>query len=61
MRTRESRASALIRDVFTGLRGPVENLTNEPCEGRYLRSFRKDMRGVHDLLRQKPSSMFILL
>jgi hypothetical protein len=29
--------------------------------GGFLRSFREQMRGFHDLLRQTPSSLFILL
>jgi hypothetical protein len=52
---------ALIRAVWTGLRGLMENPDVLSCDGGFLRSFREQMRGYHDLLRQKPSSMFVLL
>jgi hypothetical protein len=31
------------------------------CEGVFLRSSREQMRGFHDLIKQKPSSLFITL
>jgi hypothetical protein len=43
------------------LHGPTENPSTESCEGGFLQSFIEEMRGFHDLLRQKPSSLFILL
>jgi hypothetical protein len=54
----EGRVSVLIRAVWEDLYDPVENPPRESCEGGFLQSFRG---GIHDLLRQKPSSLFILL
>jgi hypothetical protein len=45
----------------TDLRGPAENPDMLSCCGGFLRYFREQRRGFHDLLRQKPSSLFILL
>jgi hypothetical protein len=41
--------------------GSAENPDQQFCDGGFLRSFREQMRGFHNLLRQKPSSLFILL
>jgi hypothetical protein len=40
-------------DRCLDLHGPVENLAGDSCEGGF--------RGFHKLLRQKPSSLFIVL
>jgi hypothetical protein len=52
---------ALISAVCTDLRGAAENPDLMSCDGGFLRAFRQQMRGFHDLFRQKPSSLFILL
>jgi hypothetical protein len=44
----------------TDLHGPTEN-PDLLCGKGFLQSFSKLIRGFHDLLRQKPSSLFILL
>lgn len=49
---REGRVDALISAVCSGLFGPLLNLPRENCD---------EMRGLLDFLRQKPSSVFILL
>jgi hypothetical protein len=41
--------------------GLAENPDLLSCYGGFLQSFREQMRGLHDLLKQKPSSLFILL
>jgi hypothetical protein len=50
-----------MRAVCTDLRGPVEKPALESCEGSVLKSFREQMRGWYHLLKQKPSSLFMLL
>jgi hypothetical protein len=40
----------LIRAVCTDLCGPAENPDLLSCDGSFLRSFREQMRGFHDLL-----------
>jgi hypothetical protein len=57
----EGRINALIRAVCTDIHGPVENLAREFCTGCLLHSFWEEARGFPDLLKQKPSSLFILL
>lgn len=57
----EGRVDALIRAICTDLHRPVENLAREFCKGCLLHSSREEARGFHDLLKQKPSSLFILL
>jgi hypothetical protein len=52
---------ALMRAACTHLHGAMENPALESCEGGFLKSFREQMRGLHDLLRQKPSSLFMLM
>jgi hypothetical protein len=53
---------ALIKAVCTDLCGPAENSDLLSCDEGFLRSFREQMRGFHDLLlRQKPTSLFIML
>jgi hypothetical protein len=49
---REAISCALIRTVHTNLHGPTENSDTLSCDGGFLRSFREQMRGSHDLLRQ---------
>jgi hypothetical protein len=39
----------------------VESTTEETCERGFLRFLGMMTRGVHDLIRQKPSSLLILL
>lgn len=39
---------------------PLENPSVESCEGGFLHSSREQMRGFHDLLRQKPSCLIVL-
>jgi hypothetical protein len=46
---------ALIGAVCTVLRGPAETSNLLSRDGGFLRSFKEQMRGFHDLLRQKPS------
>jgi hypothetical protein len=36
---------------------PMEKPTGESCERGFLQTFREQVRGLHDLLRQKPSSL----
>jgi hypothetical protein len=57
----EDALCALIRAVCTDLRGPAENPDLLSYDWGFLRSFREQMRGFHDLLRQKPSSLFNLV
>jgi hypothetical protein len=45
----ESIFCALIRAVCTDVRGPAENSHLLSCDGGFLRSFRDQMRGFHDL------------
>jgi hypothetical protein len=47
--------------VCMGLCDPMENPTRESCEGGFLQYFREEIWGFHDLVRQKLSSIFILL
>jgi hypothetical protein len=47
--------------VCTDQHGLVEDPDLPSRCGGFLRSFREQRRGFHDLLRQKPSSLFILL
>jgi hypothetical protein len=47
--------------VCEDLRGLVKNPDLPSCWCGFLRSFREQVRGFHDLLKQKPSSLFILL
>jgi hypothetical protein len=51
----------LERAVCPVLCVPMENLSQEFCEGGFLHSFREQMKGLHDLLMQEPSPQFILL
>jgi hypothetical protein len=51
---------AMKRAVCTDLPSPAEIPYLLSCDGGFLRSFREQMRGFHDLLRQKPSSLFVL-
>jgi hypothetical protein len=39
----------------------MENSSRVSCQGGFILSFREEMRGFHDLLKQKPSTVFILL
>lgn len=57
----EGKVGAPVRAVCTDLYGPVENPFVESYGGGLLQSFREQMRSFHDLLRQKRSSLFILL
>jgi hypothetical protein len=41
--------------------GLVENPSRESCEGSFLQFFREQMRGLHDLLRQKLSFLYVLI
>jgi hypothetical protein len=50
-----------MRGVCPGLDDTVENLSRESCKGGFLWSFREQMTGFHGLLRQNPTSLFILL
>jgi hypothetical protein len=58
---REGIFCALIQTVCTDLHGPVENPDLLSCDGGFLQHLREHMRGFHDSLRQKSSSLFILL
>jgi hypothetical protein len=51
---------ALIRAARTDLRGPAEYSDLLSRDGDFLRYFREQTRGFHDLLRQKQSSLYIL-
>jgi hypothetical protein len=57
----DDRINALIRAVCMDLCDPIENPSIESCDRGFLWSFREQMRGFHDSLRQKPSSLFRLL
>jgi hypothetical protein len=57
----ERNVGALIWAVCVVLHGLVESKTGESCEGGFLRSLSEEVRRFHDLLRQKPFSLFILL
>jgi hypothetical protein len=55
----QGRVSALIRAVCMDLHVPAENPSLH--SRGFLRSFREWVRGFHDLLRQKPSFLFMWL
>lgn len=44
-----------------GMHGLFENLSRESFDGGSLQSFREEIRGYHDFLRQKLPSLSILL
>jgi hypothetical protein len=56
----EGTIGALIRTVSMDLLGPKENPNQQSCDGGFLQYLREQLRSFHDLLRQKPSSLFIL-
>jgi hypothetical protein len=45
---------ALIRAAYMDLCGPAENPDLLSCDGGFLWSFSEQLRGFHDLLREKP-------
>jgi hypothetical protein len=51
----------LIKAVCTDLRVPAENPDLLSCDANIVGAFREQMRAFHDLLREKPASIFILL
>jgi hypothetical protein len=57
----EGMVCALMRAVCTDLRGPAEDPDLPSCDGGFPQPFREQRRGFHDLLRQEPSYLFILL
>jgi hypothetical protein len=55
----EGRVGALMKAVCMDLHGLAENPPIVSCEGGFLQYFREQI-DFYDLLRQKPSSLFIL-
>jgi hypothetical protein len=55
----EVEAEVLVGSQNMRVGGPVENPALLPCDRGFLWSFREQTKDFHDLLRQKPSSMFI--
>lgn len=58
---RDSRVVALIRAVYKDLHGKVDKPTRELEYPMREASLKEGMRGLHDLIRQKPSPLFTLL
>jgi hypothetical protein len=58
---REGRIGVQTEAVLMDLCGLLEYLSKTSYEGGFLQSFREQMRGFCDVLRQKPSFLFILM
>jgi hypothetical protein len=59
--SREDKVEVLIRTVYTDLCGPVENISRYSCEGGVPQSLKRRREIYVDLLRHKPSPLFISL
>jgi hypothetical protein len=56
-----SGSCALKRAVRADLRSPMENPDLLSCDRSFLPPFKEQMKGFHDLLKQKPSYPFTLM